>query len=68
MAAANKIKWVTGITAALAVVAAIVLYPKLVVTLPDESAGARAITFKDVRGHRYTEMFLIGGSAITKDL
>ena len=42
--------------------------PKLVVALPDESGSARPHTFKNTRGHRYTEMFLIGGNAITKDL
>ncbi len=53
-----------------AVVAAIggIMYPKLVVTLPNDGAGAKPFTFKGVRGQRYTEMFLIGGNAITKDL
>jgi hypothetical protein len=37
-------------------------------TLPNDGADAKPFTFKDVRGHRYTEMFLIGGNAITKDL
>jgi len=64
----KNIKWAVGIIAAVIVVAAIVLYSKLVVTLPDESASAKPFTFKDVRGHRYTEIFLIGGNAITKDL
>ena len=61
-------KWAIGIVAALIVVAAIVVYPRLVVTLPNDGADAKPFTFKDVRGHRYTEMFLIGGNAITKDL
>lgn len=67
MAMSKNIKWVLGIVAAL-VVAAIVLYPKLVVTLPNDGADAKLVTFKEVRGQRYTEMFLIGGNAITKDL
>ena len=50
------------------VVAAVVVYPKLVVTLPDDGAGATLATDRAVRGLRYTEMFLIGGNAITKDL
>ena len=64
----KNIKWAVGIVAALIVLAAIVVYPKLVVTLPNDGADAKPFTFKDVRGHRYTEMFLIGGNAITKDL
>ena len=68
METGKKIKWALGIVAALIVVAAIVLYPKLVVTLPNDGADAKPFTFKGVRGQRYTEMFLIGGNAITKDL
>ena len=64
----KNIKWVLGIVAALVVIAALVVYPKLVVTLPNDGADAKLLTFKDVRGQRYTEMFLIGGNAITKDL
>ena len=67
MAMSKKIKWVLGIVAALIVVVAIVVYPKLVVTLPNDGADAKPFTFKDVRGQRYTEMFLIGGNAITRD-
>ncbi len=64
----KNIKWAIGIVAAIIVVAAIVLYPKLVVTLPDDGAGATPNTFRNTYGHRYTEMFLIGGNAITKNL
>jgi len=64
----KNIKWALGIVAALVVVAAIVLYPKLVVTLPNDGADAKVVTQRGVRGQRYTEMFLIGGNAITKDL
>jgi hypothetical protein len=64
----KKIVWAAGIIALLLVVAGIVVYPKLVVTLPNDGADAKMVTFKDVRGLRYTEMFLIGGNAITKDL
>ena len=63
----KQVKIVLGIVAVVAVIGA-VLYPKLVVTLPNDGADARPFTFKDVRGHRYTEMFLIGGNGITKDL
>jgi hypothetical protein len=56
-----------GVAAVLAVVG-VVMYPKLVVTLPNDGADAKPYTFNSVRGQRYTEMFLIGGNAITKDL
>ena len=59
--------WAIGIVAVL-VVAAIVVYPKLVVTLPKDGAEAKLNTFKGTYGGRYTEMFLIGGNAITKAL
>ncbi len=68
METSKNIKWAVGIVAAIIVVAAIVVYPKLVVTLPNDGADAKPFTFKDTRGHRYTEMFLIGGNGITKDL
>ena len=64
----KKIVWVISIVAVLLVVAAVVVYPKLVVTLPKDGADAETDTFTAVRGQRYTEMFLIGGNAITKDL
>jgi hypothetical protein len=37
-------------------------------TLPPDDAGAKLTHFEDLRGNRYTEMFLIGGNAITKNL
>ena len=63
----KKTAWLIGIVAVVAA-AAFVVYPRLVVTLPDDGAGAKPFTFKDVRGQRYTEMFLIGGNAITRNL
>jgi hypothetical protein len=68
METGKKIKWAIGIVAAVIVVAAIVMYTKLVVTLPNDGAGAKLLTERGVRGQRYTEMFLIGGNAITKAL
>ena len=62
----KNIKWALGIVAAVIVVAAVVLYPKLVVTLPNDGANAKPVTERATRGQRYTEMFLIGGNAITK--
>ena len=63
----KTIKWALGIVAVLIAVAAAVLYPRLVVTLPPDGADAKLNTFKGTYGHRYTEMFLIGGNAITKN-
>ena len=63
----RKTKIVIGIVAIVAAIG-VVMYPKLVVTLPPDGADAKPFTFKGVRGQRYTEMFLIGGNAITKDL
>lgn len=37
-------------------------------TLPKDDAGAKLMRFEKVRGQRYTEIFLIGGNSITKDL
>jgi hypothetical protein len=62
-----KIVVALGVIAVLAVIG-IVMYPKLVVTLPNDGADAKLYTFTGVRGQRYTEMFLIGGNAITRDL
>lgn len=65
---ANSKKTLVIVVVALLAIAAFVLYPKLVVTLPDDGAGAKPQTFKGTYGHRYTEMFQIGGNAITKNL
>ena len=56
-------KIILGIVALLAV-AALLLDPKLVVTLPKDGAGAKQNTFKGTYGHCYTEMFLIGGDHV----
>ena len=63
----KQVKIVLGIVAIVAAIG-VVMYPRLVVTLPNDGADAKPATFKAVRGQRYTEMFLIGGNAITKDL
>jgi len=36
--------------------------------LPRDDAGANLMRFENVRGDRYTEIFLIGGNAITQNL
>jgi hypothetical protein len=41
---------------------------KLHAKLPDDDAGAELMRFDDVRGQRYTEIFIIGGNAITRHL
>ena len=62
-----KIVVALGVVAVVAVIG-VVMFPKLIVTLPNDGADAKPYTFNGVRGQRYTEMFLIGGNAITKDL
>jgi hypothetical protein len=44
----KKIKWVLGVLAALNVVAALVVYPKLVVTLPDGGANATPAHYENL--------------------
>src|ERR1022692_4381935 len=41
---------------------------KLSAKLPQDDEGAKLMRFEDVRGQRYTEIFLIGGHAITHHL
>lgn len=41
---------------------------KLFAKLPHDDAGAKLMRFEGVRGQRYTEIFIIGGNAITKHL
>src|SRR3990172_3492120 len=41
---------------------------KLSAKLPPDDEGAELMRFKNVRGQRYTEIFLIGGHAITHHL
>ena len=36
--------------------------------LPEDDAGAKLMRFENVRGQRYTEIFLIGGHAIIRDV
>ena len=68
VAVSRNSKWALGIVSALIVAAVTVLYPRLVVTLPNDGADAKLMTFRETYGHRYTEMFLIGGNAITRNL
>jgi hypothetical protein len=41
---------------------------KLSAKLPQDDQGAQLMRFEDIRGQRYTEIFLIGGHAITHQL
>ncbi|MGO8961893.1 MAG: hypothetical protein ACLQFR_31660 [Streptosporangiaceae bacterium] len=41
---------------------------KLSAKLPQDDQGAQLMRFTDIRGQRYTEIFLIGGHAITHQL
>jgi hypothetical protein len=41
---------------------------KLSAKVPPDDEGAKLVRFKDVRGQRYTEIFLIGGHALTGHL
>jgi len=41
---------------------------RLFAKLPHDDEGAKLMRFENVRGQRYTEIFLIGGHAITHHL
>src|SRR5262245_35242817 len=41
---------------------------KLSAKLPEDDRGSKLMRFDGIRGQRYTEIFLIGGHAITHDL
>ena len=41
---------------------------KLSAKLPPDDEGAKLMRFEDIRGQRYTEIFLIGGHAVTHHL
>ncbi len=67
MAMSKGMKWGLGIVAVL-VVAAVVIYPKVVAEGPDDGKDAKMTRFDNLRAMRYCEVFLIAGDAITKDL
>ena len=67
MKSKTKIVVAIGIVVVLVIIGGII-YSKMVATLPKDGADAKLNTFKNTYGHRYTEMFLIGGNAITKNL
>ena len=63
----KKIAWGLGIVAALIVVAAFVIYPRLVAEVPDDNAQLTEIKFENLMGSRYTEILVVWGNALTKD-
>lgn len=67
MAAGNRIEWATGIVAALVVVAAIVLYPKVVAEAPKDDAQLVEIKFSNIMGTRYTEILPVYGNALMSE-
>jgi hypothetical protein len=65
MAMSKNVKWGLGIVAALIVVGVLVVYPKLVVTLPDDGASAKPAHYENLNKVRYVELFVVGGNGIT---
>ena len=64
----KKFVWAIGIVVALIVVAALVVYPKVVAEAPKDDAQLTEIKFKGLMGSRYTEILLVFGNALTKQL
>ena len=54
--------------ALLLVIGAIVVYSKAVSPKPDDKANAKLMTFENLLGAQYTEVLVVWGNAITKDL
>jgi hypothetical protein len=66
MDAKKKIVWAIGIVAVLVVVAAIVVYPKVVANAPKDDAQLSELKFEGLMGSRYTEILLVFGNALTR--
>ncbi len=66
MDAKRKIVWAIGIVAVL-VIAAIVVYPKVVAEAPKDDARLSEIKFEGLMGSRYTEILLVFGNALKSD-
>lgn len=62
----KKIAWAMGIVAVL-VVAAIVVYPKVVAEAPKDDARLSEIKFEGMMGSRYTEILLVFGNALKSE-
>jgi hypothetical protein len=63
----KKIVWAIGVLAALIVVAAIVVYPKVVAEAPKDDAQLTEIKFANLMGTRYTEILVVYGNALKSD-
>jgi len=59
---------VAAVIAAVLAIVVVVVFSKVVADLPPDDAGAKLMRFENVRGQRYTEIFLIGGNALAKKL
>ena len=64
----KSLKWTLGVIAALIIIVAFVVYPKLVVSLPSDGANTKSSRFDNLHTVRYIELFVVGGNAITGDL
>lgn len=53
---------------ALLVIAAFVIYSKAVAPKPDDKSSAQLMTFENLLGTQYTEVLVVWGNGITKDL
>jgi|APFre7841882724_1041349.scaffolds.fasta_scaffold15305_2 hypothetical protein len=62
--ARNKIVWGLGIVAVLVVVAAFIIYPRMVAEAPEDNAQLTQIEFDGLMGTRYTEILLVFGNAL----
>ena len=60
----KKIAWAIGVVAALIVVAAIVVYPKVVAETPKDDTQLSERKFEGLMGSRYTEILLVFGNAL----
>jgi hypothetical protein len=67
MEAKRGITWAFGLVAALIVVAAIVVYPKVVAEAPKDDAQLTDIKFADLMGTRYTEILVVFGNALKSE-
>src|SRR5450755_2027200 len=60
-------KIITGV-ATMVLTAGIIVYSKAVKDTPKDNLNTTLVHYGSLRGTRYTEIFLIGGNGITKDL
>ena len=63
----KKFVWAIGIVVAFIIVAAIVVYPKVVAEAPKDDAQLTEIKFKGLMNSRYTEILLVFGNALASN-